>query len=80
MCIACRQMRDKKQLIRVVVSRDNEAYQINQPRAEGRGAYVCKTEECIDRCCRSKLLNKAFKCNLPATIYDDLKKVELNEG
>ena len=81
MCIVCRQMKPKDELIRVVF-RNPECteYSIDVPKASGRGVYICRDEQCIHNCIKSKAFNRACKCNLPESIYEDLKKVELNEG
>ena len=78
MCIACKCMKDKKSLIRLVISEDLSSYHIGDNKANGRGSYICANSECIDKCIKSKLLNKVYKKNIPDDIYQDLKKVELN--
>ncbi len=79
MCVVCRQMKPKEQLVRVVITNDNLDYSIDGKKVNGRGAYVCKTHECLAKCIKTKAFNKAFKNNLPASLYDDLARVEVNE-
>ena len=43
-------------------------------KANGRGAYVCKDKECYAKLCKQKSLNKAFKCNVPAEVYEKIGK------
>lgn len=81
MCIVCRQMKPKDDLIRVVFHNPEcTEYSIDAPKAGGRGVYICRDEQCIHKCIKSKAFNRVCKCNLPESIYEDLKKVELNEG
>mgnify|MGYP001033292008 CR=1 FL=1 len=70
MCIVCRQMKLKSELVRVVKTKDN-ALSLN-PKAQGRGAYVCLSGECMNKCINKKLLNKAFKMNIPDNVYNEL--------
>ena len=79
MCIACRQMKDKKELLRIVKCKDGTVKTDKSGKAQGRGAYICKNKNCMEKCIKSKLLNKAFKCQLEDEIYDIIKKeIEIN--
>lgn len=69
MCIVCREQSDKKTLLRIVKNKDGEIFVDKQGKANGRGAYVCKDKECYAKLCRQKILNKAFKCNVPDEVY-----------
>ena len=81
MCVVCRTMKPKDELVRIVFhNEDCTEYTLDAKKVNGRGVYVCRNQECINKCIKTKTLNKACKCNLPASIYEDLKKVELNEG
>ena len=60
MCIACRQMKDKRELVRIVKNGDEILLDQTQ-KAAGRGAYICKEPECIAKLSKHRLLNKAFK-------------------
>ena len=79
MCVVCREMMPKSKLLRIVINDDSSEYHIGDGKVTGRGAYICRTEECIDKCIKTKALNKAYKRNIPDNIYEELKKVELNE-
>lgn len=72
MCIACRQMKGKDELIRIVKSGNNISIDPSF-KAEGRGAYVCKNGDCLKRMIKHKLLNKAFKCEVESEIYVKLE-------
>ncbi len=73
MCVSCKKMKDKRSLIRIV--KNNEEIRFDDTfKAAGRGAYVCGDAACIDRVCKYKLLNKAFKCDVPPEIYSELVK------
>ncbi len=74
MCVVCRAQSDKKQLLRIVKNKDGEIFVDKTGKANGRGAYVCKDKECYAKLCKQKSLNKAFKCNVPAEVYEKIGK------
>ncbi len=73
MCIACRVMKDKKDLFRIVKNKEGSINLDCTFKAQGRGAYICKDIECINKCIKSKALNKAFKCEVSVEILENLK-------
>ncbi len=77
MCVACRQMKSKDELIRVVKNGGNIALDASF-KAAGRGAYVCLDSECIKKLVGRRLLNKAFKCEVPDEIYSAIGE-KINE-
>ena len=72
MCIVCRGQSDKKTLLRIVKNKDGEIFVDKTGKANGRGAYVCKTKECFDKLCKQKSLNRAFKCEISTEIYQKI--------
>lgn len=73
MCVACRQMKEKRELIKVVKNKNGE-YQLDEKCCkEGRGAYVCKNVKCLDVCLKKKCFNRAFKSNVQNEIYEKVK-------
>ena len=82
-CIACQERDNKKKLIRIVKNKDNEIFLDPSGRANGRGAYVCATHECLSKAINSKALNRAFKMDVEDDVYkhllDELDKVSSNE-
>ena len=71
-CVGCREMKPKKELIRVVKSPQGELSLDFKGKAPGRGAYVCPCGECLIKAIRSKALARAFGCEIPQEIYDAL--------
>ena len=61
MCIACRQMFDKKDLIRVVKNKEGQIFVDKSGKANGRGAYICSNKSCFEKLKKQKILNKAYK-------------------
>ena len=75
MCIACREMKPKKEMLRVVRNADGEIYPDYTGKAPGRGAYICAAEECRAKLNSKKLLHKAFAAAVPQEVY-----VKIEEG
>ncbi len=67
-CIACRQNKPKKELIRIVKSGEN-IFLDKTGKANGRGAYICNDQSCIAKLCKNKLLIKAFEMNVDEQVY-----------
>ena len=78
MCIACRNMKPKGELIKIVKNENNIELDICQKKF-GRGAYICKDAECIENAKKRKALGRHFKTNVDDSIFDDIKK-ELCDG
>ncbi len=74
MCIACRNMKDKRQLTRIVKDKEGNIFVDKTGKKNGRGAYVCKDEECLNKLQKQKLLNKTFKTNVSEEVYNSLKE------
>ena len=72
MCFICRNTFDKKDLNRLVKTSDGEIFLDKTGKANGRGAYICKQEECLQKLKKQKILNKAFKCEIPQDIYNKI--------
>lgn len=76
-CIGCREMKDKKELIRILKTEGDEIVLDTTGKKNGRGAYLCFSTECFEKAVKSKGLERSFKRAIPQEVYDDLKK-ELN--
>ena len=74
MCIACREMKLKKEMTRVVKNAAGEIYADPTGKAAGRGAYVCNSEECLKKLSDKKLLHKAFSMNVEKTVYETVQE------
>ena len=72
MCIACREMKPKTELLRVARNANGEIDADYSGKAPGRGAYICAAEECRKKLDSKKLLNKAFSAAVPQTVYEQI--------
>ena len=75
MCIACRSMQDKRNLLRVVRTPNGEIEIDETGKKNGRGAYVCKNKDCIEKCKKGKHLSKTFKQNIDESVYQKILEV-----
>lgn len=74
MCIACRTMQPKNNLVRVVKNNENKIFIDKTFKANGRGAYICNNQTCFEKCIKSKALNRTFKCDIPQEVLEGLKQ------
>lgn len=72
MCIACREMKPKKEMLRVVKNADGEIFVDQSGKAAGRGAYVCNEPACLQKLSDKKLLHKAFSTNVESSVYEGI--------
>lgn len=79
MCTGCREMKPKKELIRIVKTVDNEIKLDTTGKLNGRGAYICKSKECLLKAHKSNALSRAFSVNVSPEIYTALE-TELENG
>ena len=73
-CVGCREMKDKKTLIRVVKSPEGVISLDEKGRMPGRGAYVCPDVECLRRARKSRALERAFETQIPPEVYDAMER------
>ena len=73
-CVGCREMKDKKSLIRVVKSPEGVISLDFVGKKPGRGAYVCRDTACLKRARKSKALERAFELQIPDQVYDTLEQ------
>ena len=74
-CLGCREMKPKKEPIRVVHSPDESAISLDfQGKAPGRGAYLCPDAACLKKAIKSRALERAFSAAIPPEIYSHLEE------
>ena len=73
-CVGCRTSRDKRDLIRVVRTPEGDIQLDFKGKMNGRGAYVCKCKDCLEKAIKNKGLERAFKEAIPTSVYDSLLK------
>lgn len=73
-CTGCREMKTKRELIRVVRSPGNEISLDFKGKAQGRGAYVCPNPDCLKKAIKSRALERSLDISIPEEIYDQLER------
>lgn len=73
MCLGCKEMKPKRELIRVVKNNEGEINIDLVGKKPGRGAYICKNVECLEQAIKAKRLEKAFETTIDVEIYNNLK-------
>lgn len=74
MCVACREMKPKKEMLRVVKNADGEIFLDFSGKASGRGAYICDQAECVKKLNKYKLLNKTFSAEVSQEVYQRIEE------
>ena len=77
-CIGCNEKKNKKDLIRVVRSKEGEITIDKTGKANGRGAYLCDSIECLEKAIKNKRLEKAFEMKIEDEVYEKLRGVMID--
>lgn len=72
MCLGCQEMKNKKELLRIVKNQNGEISIDFNGKAHGRGAYICKNTECLEKAIKSKRIEKNLETSIPQEIYNKL--------
>lgn len=79
MCVGCREMKEKRQLIRVVRTADHSGELDFTGKKPGRGAYICNNADCLKKARKSKSLERALNVTLSDDVYCRLEE-EIKHG
>lgn len=79
MCIGCQEMKPKKELIRVVKNSEGTIKVDLTGKAPGRGAYICKSAECLEKAIKGKRLEKNFETKIDESIFQRLREELIGE-
>lgn len=73
-CVGCREMKPKKELLRVIRTPEEEVVLDSTGKKNGRGAYLCFSLECLKKSRKSKGLERSLKVAIPDEVYEKLEK------
>ncbi|HWR07313.1 MAG TPA: YlxR family protein [Sporomusa sp.] len=73
MCVGCQEMKSKKELLRVVRSPEGEVVLDPTGKKAGRGAYMCRSEQCLTKAFKEKRLERALKQQIAEDVYNALR-------
>ena len=72
MCVGCREMKEKRSLMRVVKSPEGVISFDRVGKAPGRGAYVCKSKECFEKAVKQRQLERALETRIDEAVFTQL--------
>lgn len=80
-CTGCREMKPKRELVRVVRSPEGGISLDFRGKSPGRGAYVCPNTDCLKKAIKSRALERALETSIPEEIYQSLsERMEAENG
>ena len=79
MCLGCGEMKPKRELIRMVKSKEGELSLDLTGKKSGRGAYICRSTECFRMARKARRFGKAFSCMISDELYDGMERELENE-
>lgn len=79
MCLGCGEMKTKRELIRVVKSKEGDISLDLTGKKSGRGAYICKSVECFEKARKARKFERSFSCMISEDIYNSMEG-ELREN
>ena len=72
MCVGCREMKEKRALLRIVKNAEGAISFDRVGKAPGRGAYICKARECLDKAMKQRQLERALETKIEAAVFEQL--------
>ena len=72
MCVGCREMKPKAELMRVVKPQEGDCAIDRTGKAPGRGAYVCENAECLKKAQKSRALERALEAKIDDAVFEQL--------
>ncbi len=73
-CVGCGERREKKELIRVLRTPEGEVLLDASGRANGRGAYLCRSAACLQKAVKNRGLSRALEMDIPGEVLESLQK------
>lgn len=73
-CVGCKEMKNKREMMRVLKTAEGPIVIDTTGRKNGRGAYLCMTKECLVKARKNKGLERSFKMSIPDEVYEELEK------
>lgn len=73
-CIGCQEMKNKKEMLRILKTAEGEIVLDTTGRRNGRGAYLCFSGECLKKARKNRGLERSLKMSIPSEVYDNLKE------
>lgn len=80
MCVGCKEMKSKRDLLRIVRTPSGEIVWDQTGKKSGRGAYICPTEACFNKAYKEKRLERVFAQPIDASVYETLRRNIVAEG
>ena len=72
MCVGCREMKEKRSLLRIVKPAEGEIHFDRVGKAPGRGAYICRSKECLQKAMKQRQLERALETAIGQNVFEQL--------
>ncbi|MBS6195235.1 MAG: YlxR family protein [Clostridiales bacterium] len=73
-CIGCNEMKNKKEMMRVLKTSDDEIVLDTTGKKNGRGAYLCFSKDCLKNAMKTRGLERSLKMPIPQEVYESLER------
>ena len=73
-CVGCGEMKSKKEMMRILKTAEGNIVLDVTGKMNGRGAYLCKSEECLKKARKNRGIERSFKMSILTEVYDNLEK------
>ncbi len=70
MCIGCGEMKPKRELVRIVRPKEGDISLDLTGKLAGRGAYLCRSAECLAAARKNRRLERSFSCKIAPEVYE----------
>ena len=74
LCLGCNESKDKRELIRVVKTKDGAIFLDKTGKANGRGAYICNNPACLEKAIKTRRISKSLSTQIPEEVYQSLRQ------
>lgn len=74
LCVGCNELKDKKNLVRIVMNKDGQVFLDTTGKAPGRGAYVCPQASCFEQAYKQRRLERSLKHQVSQEVYEALRE------
>ena len=78
-CMGCNKKGGKEQLLRIVKNKEGEVSIDETGKKQGRGAYICNNEDCLNKVIKNKRLEKVLETKISEEIYENIRGVILGK-